>query len=130
MKRNLIYIFFVLCCFKANAQTSNAEKIIGCWTFKTFEFVNPNEFSKEIIQEAKKTEVCFDTNGKFTSTKSGANTVTITGVYSLSADGKILSQKRDISPDGIDEDAEIVVLDTENLIFKLEIGKMYLERKK
>ena len=131
MKRSWIIVFLILCCFhNANAQKSNAEKIIGCWTFKTFEFVNPDEFSKEIIKEAQNTEVCFDTKGKFTSTKSGANAFTITGVYSLSEDGKTLSQKRDIATDGIDEDAEIVVLDAENLIFKLEIGKMYLERKK
>ena len=131
MKRYWIIVFLNLCCcHNANAQKSNAEKIIGCWIFKTFEFVNPDEFSKEIIKEAQNTEVCFDTNGKFTTIKPGTNAVTITGVYSLSADGKTLSQKRDVSSEGIDEDAEIVLLDAENMTFKLEFGTMLLQRKK
>lgn len=131
MKRSWIIVFLILCCcHNASAQKNNAEKIIGCWIFKKIEFINPNDFSEEIIKEAKNTEVCFDTNGKFTTIKPGANAATITGVYSLSADGKTLSQKRDVSSEGIDEDAEIVVLDAENLTFKLEFGTMYLERKK
>lgn len=131
MKRSWIIVFLILCCcHNANAQKSNAEKIIGCWIFKTFEFVSPNEFSKEIIKEAQNTEVCFDTNGKFTTIKTGTNAATITGVYSLSADGKTLSQKRDFSSEGIDEDAEIVLLDAENMTFKLEFGTMLLQRKK
>jgi hypothetical protein len=130
MKRSWIIVLLIVCCYNANAQKSNAEKIIGCWIFKKIEFINPNEFSEEIIKEAKNTEVCFDTNGKFTTIKPGANTATITGVYSLSADEKTLSQKRDVYSEGIDEDAEIIVLDAENLTFKLEFGTMHLERKK
>lgn len=122
------FLLIAFSTFNAAAQKTNAEKIVGCWVFKKMEFNAEYDFSEQLIKQTLNTVVCFDTNGKFTSAKTGSTPVK--GSYNISADGKTLSQKRDFSEDGsVDEDASIELLDDKHLQFKLDFGIMHFERK-
>ncbi len=124
-----LLFLFVLSTSNSVAQKSNAEKILGCWIFKEIQFIEQVGFAEELIKNAKKTVVCFNSNGKFTFTKDETDSKPISGSYKISEDGKTLIQKRDISNDSVDENAEIEFLDDKLLVFKLEFGTMSFERK-
>ncbi len=124
-----IFFLFILSTSSSLAQKNNTEKILGCWIFKEIEFSEQVDFAEELIKNAKKTVVCFNSNGKYTSAKDETGSKTITGSYKISEDGKTLIQKRDISNDGVDENAEIEFLDDKLLVFKLEFGTMSFDRK-
>lgn len=124
-----IFFFFILSTSNSAAQKNNTEKILGCWIFKEMKFSEEEDFYEELINNAKKTVVCFNSNGKFTSSKDETSSKTITGSYKILEDGKTLFQKRDISNEDVDENAEIEFLDDKLLIFKLEFGTMSFERK-
>lgn len=124
------FTFFLFTVVKSAAQKTNAEKILGCWTFKKIEFNGKYDFSEELIKQTKNSIVCFKSDGKFITNKSENSSVTINGSYKISDDGKTLTQKRDLSSEGsADENAEIGFVDDQNLTFKLEFGVMYFERK-
>ncbi|RKS03220.1 hypothetical protein [Flavobacterium sp. 102] len=125
----LVFLLFAFTTTNAVAQKTSAEKILGCWTFKKIEFNGKYDFSEELILQTQNTVVCFNANGKFITTNAKKSSEPINGSYKIADDGKTLSQKRDLSDEGFDEDAEIEFLNDENLIFKLEFGTMYFERK-
>ena len=83
------------------------------------------------------TTICFDGNGKFTN-KNDKNPTVINGKYAVSHDGKTLTQSMEQQDGEIDNDpqfvrvelsAEIVSIDEKKLVFKLETGMMYFDRK-
>ena len=124
------FTFFLFTVANSAAQKTIAEKIVGCWTFKKIEFNGKYDFSEDLVKQTQNTVVCFNLNGKFITNNSENGSVAIYGSYKISDDGKILTQKRDLSNEGnVNEDAEIEFLDDENLTFKLEFGVMYFERK-
>ncbi|WNM18800.1 lipocalin family protein [Flavobacterium capsici] len=111
------------------AQKSNAEKILGCWVLKKMEFSNPANDAPELSEEAMNSYVCFEKDGTFTTRLGGNESEVVKGKYQISADGKTLTQSRDIQDEGNDEQAEISVLDDTKLELKLEFGVMYFVRK-
>lgn len=123
----MFFLLFTLASSAAQAQKSNAEKILGCWQFKEMQLSAPNEFSNELIKQAQNTVVCFTADGKFKTTK--PNAAPISGTYTLSDDGKTIIQSRDIADESIDENAEIQFLDDKMLIFKLEFGVISFDHK-
>ena len=126
----IIFTLFVFSTIDCVAQKTNAEKIVGCWTFKKIDFNAKYDFSEGLIQQFKNSIVCFNLNGKFTTNKAGTNSVPKNGSYKISDDGKTLTQKNDLSKKGVvTDDAKIEFLDVENLILKLEFGNIYFERK-
>jgi hypothetical protein len=112
------------------AQKENATKIVGCWILKKMAFSDPKMRSAEIEAEAKDSEVCFTAGGKFATTKPGNDKSPITGTFAISEDGTTLTQKRDQNEEGVEDDATIVVLNDQELVFATEFGKMYFVRKK
>ncbi|WP_284651424.1 hypothetical protein [Flavobacterium terrisoli] len=127
------FLFLSLTTSKAVAQKTNAEKILGCWVFKKIEFKNPKDIPADMVDEAQNSVVCFDSDGKFTTTLAQVGAVPIHGHYEISADGKTLTQKQDSSGEegfeSIEEDAEIELLDDQQLIFKFGLGTIYFDRK-
>lgn len=98
-------MLFILLVTTVQAQKTNAEKILGCWLFKEMKLSTPNEFSNELSKQAQNTVVCFTADGKYKTTK--ANAAAIDGTYTLSEDGKTITQSRDIADESTDENAEI-----------------------
>lgn len=127
--KTTLLLLFILTNLKSVAQNSNAEKILGCWTFKEVQFSEQVDFAEEFKKNAKNTVVCFTPDGNFTTTKNGITSNTVNGTYKISEDGKTILQKSDISSEDEDESAEISTLDDKLLAFKLEFGKMIFERK-
>lgn len=123
-------LLVVLQVYDGVAQKENARKILGCWVLKNVEFVSKNEFSEQILQQARNSVVCFDASGKFTTTLGTAGLPPVTGSYQISADGKTMVQKKDNPEEGeVDEDSEIAMLDDKQLVFKLSFGTIYMDRK-
>lgn len=113
----------------AVAQNANSEKILGCWILKKIEFNTQNDFSEDFNQQAQNSVVCFNSDGKFTTTKAGNSAVPINGSYKILDDGKTVTQKKALADESVEEDAEIEFLDDKHLIFKIEFGSMYFDRK-
>jgi hypothetical protein len=58
------------------------------------------------------------------------NTAPITGQYQISADGKTITQQRDVQEENtFDEDAAIEFTNENSVILKLEYAHLYFERK-
>lgn len=119
--------FFVFSALPCMAQQTNAQKIMGCWSLSKMEFNDPANYNEQIAKDALKHVICFE-NGKFTTTKVGTNEV-MRGVYSISADGKTISQSREESDEGIDDDAQIILLDDKKLQLKSTFVTLYFDRK-
>jgi hypothetical protein len=81
-------------------------------------------------EEALNSEVCFTADGKYNTVKRGNEQTQITGTYKFEDDGKTLTQKSNRDNGGMDEDATIALLNEQELVFEIEIGKMYFVRKK
>ncbi len=127
-----IFLFFALSTATSFAQKDNAEKIIGCWVLKKIEFSAKDEYSDELIKQAQNSSVCFSADGKFTTTLAKNDAAPMTGSYKISANGKTMSQKSDLSDEAfvrIENDAEIEFLDDKHLIFKFELTTTYFDRK-
>ena len=122
----LLVILFTTTTF---AQKSNAEKILGCWVLKKMEFTEAKPDDVNLSEEAMNSYVCFEKDGTFITRLGGQETNVVKGSYQLSADGKNLSQSRDIDDEGNDEEAEIMVLNDKKLELKHEFGTMYFEKK-
>ncbi|MGV9004657.1 hypothetical protein [Flavobacterium sp.] len=122
----LILFLFIATSF---AQKSNAKSIIGCWVLKSMEYSKPLPDKLKLSDDAMNSTVCFDADGKFITQLGGENPLTVKGNYTLSADGKILSQSREVKDQDVDEEAEITQLDEKKLAMKLEFGTMIFERK-
>ncbi|HOD10633.1 MAG TPA: hypothetical protein PKH91_07800 [Flavobacterium sp.] len=54
LKTTLLFLF-ILTNLKSVAQNSNAEKILGCWTFKEVQFSEQVDFAEEFKKNAKNT---------------------------------------------------------------------------
>lgn len=126
--KHLLYLL-VVATATSFAQQSNAEKVLGCWVLKKMEFSNPNEKTPELSEENMNTYVCFEKDGTFTTRLGGNESDVVKGKYQISADGKTLTQSRDIQDEGNDEQAEITVLNDKAMELKLEFGVMYFVRK-
>lgn len=126
-------IIFLLTFFSLTnvlAQKTNAEKIVGCWILKKIEFNSKDEYSEELIKESKNSRVCFDSSGKFVTTKEN-ETTPIEGIYKVLSDDKTITQKTTTSEDDvnqIDIDAQIVAIDDKHLSIKMEFGTIFFER--
>lgn len=132
--RNLKVIILLIFVFSASnmiGQKSNAEKILGCWIFDKVEFASENDYSEILLKQAKNSVVCFTPNGKFNTSINGVDPVS--GTYSISADGKTMTQKRDSSGEEnlieLEMEAEIQSLDDAVLVFSTEFGIMHFKRK-
>jgi len=123
----LVVVFFTM---KVVAQQDNATKIVGCWILKKMELVDPKFMTAKMQEEALNSEVCFSADGKYNTVKRGNEKTAITGTYQFENDGKTLAQKSDRNNGGMDEDATIALLNEQELVFEIEIGKMYFVRKK
>ncbi|WP_298396692.1 hypothetical protein [Flavobacterium sp.] len=125
-------IIFLLTFFSLTnvfAQKTNAEKIVGCWILKKIEFNSKDEFSEELIKDSKNSRVCFDSSGKFVTTKEN-ETTPIEGSYKVLSDDKTITQTT-TSEDNVNQieiDAQIVTIDDKNLSIKMELGIIYFER--
>ena len=126
--KTFLLLTFTLLFSKSIAQKTNSEKILGCWSLKKMEFNANYDFAEELIKESKNSVVCFDSNGKFKTTKPGTSPITTNGSYKILLDGKKITQRRDLSDGNGEENAEIEFLDDKQLVLKLEIGFMYFER--
>lgn len=127
--KNLLNLLIILFATTAFAQKTNADKLIGCWVLKSMNYSKPLPDNLKISKEAMNSNVCFDANGKFITELGGENPLTVKGKYNLSADGKTLSQSREVKDQDIDEQAEITQLDEKKLALTLEFGTMIFERK-
>lgn len=104
--------------------------------FETIEFPRPELSSEQIIEQAKDAVVCFDDNGRFSTTMSGKSQPAL-GSYTILADGKTMVQVSDSANDQSDidsetdneEKAEIVLLDDKRLSLKGDFGTMHFKRK-
>lgn len=127
----ILFILFLSFATKFTAQTTNAEKIIGCWTFKKIEFNGEYDFAKNLVEQAKDSKLCFNTEGKFTNIK-GA--ITKNGTYQITKDGKILTHKTtsndkiETGSSEINVNAEILIINETSLALKIEIGIMYFDK--
>jgi hypothetical protein len=126
-----IFFLFILSTSKSLAQKDNAEKILGCWILKKIEFTTKDDYSEELIKHAQNSLVCFTVDGKFTTTLAKTDEPII-GSYKISDNGKMMSQKSDLSDEDfvkIENDAEIEFLDDKQLVIKIESTTTYFERK-
>ncbi len=131
LSRVVSIVFLVLGVqFSLMAQKLTEEKLNGCWKIKSIEFLHPTEDSAEIIKSAKGIITCFDKNGKFvTKIKTDDSEQIIgTGSFSIGADGKTVSQKRDVDDGGIDEPAEANMVNDNEITFKVEQLILHYER--
>jgi hypothetical protein len=125
-----IFFLFILSTSNSLAQKDNAEKIIGCWVLKKIEFTTKDDYFEELIKHAQNSLVCFKVDGKFTTTLAKTDEP-ITGSYKISNNGKIMSQKSDLSDEDfekVENDAEIEFLDDKQLVIKIESTTTYFER--
>lgn len=127
------YLLMVFSAFEGLSQSSTSEKLIGCWKYKKIEFKAEFAYAKDIRKQVEQAVLCFDSDGKFTNTTK--KKVRGSGIYQLSADGKRIIQKTNLSEkdvlDGIsqkDMDAELDFPDENTLVFYLEFGTIYLQR--
>ena len=126
----IVFSVVVFSTMKVVAQQDNATKIVGCWILKKMELVDPKFMTAKMHEEALNSEVCFSADGKYNTVKRGNEKTAITGTYQFENDGKTLTQKSDRNNGGMDEDAIIALLNEQELVFEIEIGKMYFVRKK
>ena len=126
----IVFLVVVFSTMKVVAQQDNATKIVGCWILKKMELVDPKFMTAKIQEEALNSEVCFSADGKYNTVKRGNEKTAITGTYQFENDGKTLTKKSDRNNGGMDEDATIALLNEQELVFEIEIGKMYFVRKK
>jgi hypothetical protein len=124
----ILVVVLLLSISKSMAQSTNSQKIIGCWSLKNMEFTQKVENPTELINNALNTLICFNTEGKFTTTKAGETSV-VTGKFKVSEDGKTLHQTRDVQDEGNDEDGQIVLIDEKQLIFKTDYVTLIFDRK-
>jgi len=128
----VILLLFALSTSDSLAQKTNAEKILGCWVIKKIEFIIKDDYSEELIKHAQNALICFSADGKFTTTLAKSDSELMTGSYKISDDGKIMSQKSDLSEDFVvkaENDVEIEFLDDKHLILKFESTTTYFDRK-
>jgi hypothetical protein len=126
----ILFLMVVFSTMNVVAQKDNATKIVGCWILKKMELTDPKFMSAKMQEEALNSEVCFTADGKYSTAKRGKEQTQITGTYQFEDDGKTLTQKSDRNNGGMDEDATIALLNEQELVFEIEIGKMYFVRKK
>nr|WP_294778002.1 hypothetical protein [uncultured Flavobacterium sp.] len=127
--KSLFILLVILTTTTATAQKENAQKILGCWVFKKIEYPSNIDIPKDGSPLPDSVTVCFETEGKYTTTMVGSTEV-MTGTYQISEDGKTITQQRDIQEEGtIDEDASIEFPDDNKIILKLEFAQLFFERK-
>jgi hypothetical protein len=127
--KSLLILFILLITTTSLAQKENAQKIQGCWVFKKMVAPASANIPQESMPPADSITVCFEANGKYTSTMTN-NTAPITGQYQISADGKTITQQRDVQEENtFDEDASIEFPNENSIILKLEYAHLYFERK-
>ncbi|WP_460577048.1 hypothetical protein [Flavobacterium koreense] len=119
-------LFFV--CTNSIAQSTNSQKIIGCWKVTKFELKTEIENSSEIIKDAINNEVCFDAKGNFITTNAEDKTIG-NGTFNLSEDGKTIFQKSNDENNDIGGNAEIELLNEKTLILKSDYFTMSFEKK-
>jgi hypothetical protein len=112
----------LFCHSTVKAQKLTEEKLLGCWKLTSIEFLKPTKDSQELINSAKNIVTCFEKNGKFTTKFKTGNSEEIvgTGSFSIAADGKTINQKRDADDGGIDDPAEVTIINDRELSFKVE----------
>lgn len=110
----LLAVFATMISLTAYSQQSNQTKIIGTWTFDMFDFLKPDSDSLNLIKDATGITITFEKEGKyFTTQVVGDNVKNIeSGIYSISADGKTITQQG--------ETAEIMVLTDRELAMKVD----------
>lgn len=122
---------FILLHAHGSAQSQTDSLIIGCWQIDKVAFIEPLEDSVGFMAQMKKTIVCFEHHGRFISMrKENSKTKTVAaGKYSLSADGKTLFQQTFTVDGNTDEPpAEILVLDRQELVLKVDSIELYFKR--
>lgn len=125
----LLILFILFTTTTSLAQKENAQKIQGCWVFKKMVAPASANIPQESMPPADSITVCFEANGKYTSAIVN-NPILLTGQYQVSADGKTLTQQRDIQEEyTVDEDATIEFTSENAVILKLEQAHLYFERK-
>ncbi len=125
----LLILLILFTTTTSHAQKENAQKIQGCWVFKKMVAPASANIPQESMPPADSITVCFEANGKYTSTMAN-NTAPITGQYQISADGKTITQQRDVQEENtFDEDAAIEFTNENSVILKLEYAHLYFERK-
>lgn len=91
------------------------------------EFTQKVENPTELINNALNTIICFNSEGKFTNSKTGETSI-ISGKFKVSEDGKTLHQSRDVNDDGNDEEGQIVLITEKQLIFKTDYVTLRFDR--
>lgn len=109
-------------------QTNPTKLIVGCWKFQKMEFEDPKNIPSGIEAETKNTKVCFEADGSFVTRKGNNPEQPIHGQYSISPDGKKITQETLNIPDDMEIDAEIVKLDEKELVFKTLFGLLYFQK--
>jgi len=110
----LLAVFATMISLTAYSQQSNQTKIIGTWTFDMFDFLKPDNDSLNLIKDATGITITFENGDQYSTKKTIGNNITDieTGTYSISADGKTITQQG--------EQGEIVTLTDLELVMKVD----------
>ncbi len=110
----LLAVFATMISLTAYSQQSNQTKIIGTWTFDKFDFLKPESDSLNLIKDATGITITFENGDQYSTKKIIGNNVTDieTGTYSISSDGKTITQQG--------EQGEIVTLTDLELVMKVD----------
>jgi hypothetical protein len=126
--KTIVAFLLLFVCTNSIAQSTNTQKIIGCWKITKFEFKTKTENSSELIKDVINTEICFDSKGNFTTKKVKEKSI-VYGKFNLSEDGKTLFQSSHIENNDLEEIAEIEVLNEKTLIIKGYYFTLIFEKK-
>ena len=110
----LLAVFATMISLTAYSQQSNQTKIIGTWAFDKFDFLKPDSDSLNLIKDATGITITFENGDQYSTKKIIGNNVTDieTGTYSISSDGKTITQQG--------EQGEIVTLTDLELVMKVD----------
>jgi len=109
----LLAVFATMISLTAYSQQSNQTKIIGTWTFSRFDFLKPDSDSLDLIKDAVGITITFEKGNQYTTKKIIGDNISDleTGTYSISSDGKTITQQG--------EQGEIVKLIDQELVMKV-----------
>jgi hypothetical protein len=110
----LLAVFATLLSNNVFSQQTNQTKIIGTWTFDKFDFLKPESDSLHLIKDAMGMTITFGKEGKYSTTQGIGDKVkdVETGTYSISSDGKTITQQG--------QNAEIIILTDQELAMKVD----------
>jgi hypothetical protein len=127
--KNLFFTLFVTLFFAMNVSAQNKPKHIGCWKIVKMEIAYESEQTNKAENEAKNTIICLFEDGTFTNQNPNKDIPVLKGFYSVSADGKIFSQRRDVDAEEDAMPMDILLLNDKEFIVETEgIAKMTLQK--